>query len=196
VAGISIPEAMPAADGPHQRRVPVDQGVALSRQLAAESLVIASSDAVTARRLAVAAWSVSHAGQAQSAMTTLLIEQQPNGILRAGQAGYGLTQVAFSPGGTLLATADADGTIQLWNLATGQLVGAALYVGIGFPVNGVAFSPDGKQLAAADADGTVRMLPVALFTDPYGVLCAQVGPPTGAEWAQYAPGEPQPAICK
>jgi WD40 repeat protein len=34
--------------------------------------------------------------------------------------------VAFSPDGNLLATADADGTTRLWNLATGQAVGAPL----------------------------------------------------------------------
>ena len=106
-----------------------------------------------------------------------------------------MNAVAFSPDGKLLASAEVDGTVQLWNLAAGQPAGAALQVGIGYPVNGVAFSPDGKLIAAADADGTVRMWPVSLFADPYAALCAQVGPPTRAEWAQYAPGEPQPAVC-
>ena len=110
-------------------------------------------------------------------------------------AGDAVNAVAFSPDGKLLASAEVDGTVQLWNLAAGQPAGAALQVGIGYPVNGVAFSPDGKLMAAADADGTVRMWPVSLFADPYAVLCAQVGPPTRAEWAQYAPGEPQPAVC-
>ena len=366
VAGIAVSDAASASR---------QHAIALSRQLAADSLAIASSDSVTARRLAVAAWSISHTDQARSAMTTLLIEQQPNGILRADRSGYGVTgvafsadgkllaaaygdgyvrlwnpvtgqalgalpadtargggvnAVAFSPDGTLLASADADGTIriwnpvtgqtagaalhagigsavhgvafspdgnllasadadgtiriwnpvtgqivsalladtargggvnavtfsqdgtllasadadgtirvwgraagqipripvatyavagsavnavafspdgkllasaevdgtvQLWNLAAGQPAGAALQVGIGYPVNGVAFGPDGKLIAAADADGTVRMWPVSLFADPYSVLCAQVGPPTRAEWAQYALGEPQPAVC-
>ena len=110
-------------------------------------------------------------------------------------AGSAVNAVAFSPDGKLLASAEVDGTVQLWNLAAGQPAGAALQVGIGYPVNGVAFSPDGKLIAAADADGTVRMWPVSLFADPYAALCAQVGPPTRAEWAQYAPGEPQPAVC-
>ena len=63
--------------------------------------------------------------------------------------------MAFSPDSTLLATADADGTVQLWNPASGQ-VSLTTYTGNG-AMTGVAFSPDGKLLATADADGTVRV---------------------------------------
>jgi WD40 repeat protein len=62
-------------------------------------------------------------------------------------------------------------------------------------VNGVAFSPDGKLLATASADNTVSTWQMPLFVDPYAALCADVGPPTKANWLQYAPGEPQPTIC-
>ena len=68
--------------------------------------------------------------------------------------------VAFSPDGKLLATAGADGTIRLWNPATGQAVGAPLPADTGAgpaACSAVAFSPDGKLLATAGADGTVRL---------------------------------------
>ena len=106
--------------------------------------------------------------------------------------------MAFSPDGKLLASAEANGTVRLWNIATRQPVGTPLPAGIssGRRVSGVAFSPDGTLLASADADGTVRTWPMPLFTDPYTALCADVGPPTKAEWTRCAPGETQPSICQ
>jgi WD40 repeat protein len=66
--------------------------------------------------------------------------------------------VAFSPQGSLLAAADHDGGVYLWNEAS-VLTGAArqpsvsLTVPDGEAVQAVAFSHDGKYLAAGDADG-------------------------------------------
>lgn len=73
--------------------------------------------------------------------------------------GAPVSGVAFSPDGTLLATASVDGSFQLWDVATRQPVGEPLsQTGTGWDV---AFSPDGTQLATVSLDHNVRLWDVA-----------------------------------
>ena len=59
---------------------------------------------------------------------------------------YSVYSVAFSPDGKTLASASRDGTVQLWEVSTGQL--KATLKGHTNAVHSVAFSPDGKTLAS------------------------------------------------
>ncbi|MCA9053549.1 MAG: hypothetical protein KDA75_06915, partial [Planctomycetaceae bacterium] len=69
-------------------------------------------------------------------------------------AGQPITAVAASADGALAATGHADGSVRLWNLATGQ-PGATLG-GHTAAVRAVAFSPDGTSLYSGGDDKSLR----------------------------------------
>ncbi|TDC97282.1 hypothetical protein E1285_04105 [Actinomadura sp. 7K507] len=68
--------------------------------------------------------------------------------------------VAWSPDGSLLATASSDHTVRVWRLEDGGTEVAVLQ-GHEKTVSSVAWSPDGSRLASASDDGTVRVWDVA-----------------------------------
>jgi len=70
--------------------------------------------------------------------------------------------VAFSPDSRLLASALWDGTILLWDVATGTL--QQTLEGHDGSVNSVAFSHNSKLLASASDDETVRLWDAATDT--------------------------------
>jgi RNA polymerase sigma factor (sigma-70 family) len=68
---------------------------------------------------------------------------------------HGVTALAFAPDCKLLASAGADRTVRLWEVATGREVGR--FRGHSQSHFCLIFSADGKTLASAGLDGSVRL---------------------------------------
>jgi WD40 repeat protein len=69
----------------------------------------------------------------------------------------GVSSVAFSRNGKLLATGDQNGNAYLWDVATGSRIATLPTPGPNSSVSSVAFSPNGKILATANQDGTTSL---------------------------------------
>jgi len=87
-----------------------------------------------------------------------------------------LYAVAFSPDGSLLATAGYDRDIKLWNLGDTSLV--RTFSGHNGAVYDLAFSPDGTALASASGDQSVKLWRVA-----DGERLDTLGQPEGEQFA-------------
>jgi WD40 repeat protein len=95
--------------------------------------------------------------------------------------------VVFSRDGKVLAGGCGDGTVWLWNRATGQLVGTPQHAtsSARYGAPGVAFSPDGMLLASADTNGTVRLWNPAT-SQPIGAPIP-AGAPNGVDTVAFSP---------
>jgi WD40 repeat protein len=113
-------------------------------------------------RLAVAGVAAGDAGAA-SASGAVALFAVPDGRLVQELPGHApaprspgfVHAVAFSPDGGRLATASADLTARVWDLATGEELLAV--VGHDGPVMAVGFSPDGARLVSASWDRQAKV---------------------------------------
>jgi len=142
LALVAAGAAIAAADNAdHQRRL------AISRQLAAQSEIV--GDPETAALLAVAAWRTAPTPEARYRM--LDVAARPG---RGALSGHNrpITELAFSPDGSLIATGSDDGLVWLWDIASRRRLDPPIVASgpascsAGFAM---AFSPGGKTLATA-----------------------------------------------
>jgi WD40 repeat protein len=66
-----------------------------------------------------------------------------------------VTDLAFRPDGSRLATATEDGAVRVWDPDSGEEL--VVLRGHDAVVGSVAFNPDGTRLASVAADGVVRV---------------------------------------
>nr|XP_019557895.2 WD repeat, SAM and U-box domain-containing protein 1-like [Aedes albopictus]XP_029725429.1 WD repeat, SAM and U-box domain-containing protein 1-like [Aedes albopictus]XP_029725431.1 WD repeat, SAM and U-box domain-containing protein 1-like [Aedes albopictus] len=67
---------------------------------------------------------------------------------------YGVTSVRVSPKGAVLASASVDGTVMLWNLATGEETNVLTQEG-GEAIRACIFSPNGASIVSSDDNGYI-----------------------------------------
>ncbi len=121
--------------------------------------------------------------EAESALRRLL--EGVGGIPLIGHQGS-VEALAFHPGGDLLASGGADGTVRLWRTEFSAPEHVATSEG-GSSVNAIAFDKRSGRLASAHADGTVRLWPVIDPTEPHLEGPALLAPP-GRARAEDSPG--------
>jgi WD40 repeat protein/energy-coupling factor transporter ATP-binding protein EcfA2 len=137
--------------------------VALSRQLAAESLAQMDNQPDLAFLMVIEA---NRTYESLEARGILLQDMQYREYLSTFLHGHTaeVHKVVFSPDGKLLATAsgsgEKDNSVRLYDVESGQPIGEAL-AGHQAPVQCVSFSSDGKLLASGDDAGVVMLWDVA-----------------------------------
>ncbi|MDQ2716897.1 MAG: protein kinase [Chloroflexota bacterium] len=83
-----------------------------------------------------------------------MVDSAPPTFMYTGHT-YVVMGVAWSPDGKRIASADANGIVQVWDAVDGKHV--LKYRGHARFVDGVAWSPDGKRIASASNDTTVQV---------------------------------------
>ena len=159
---------------------------ASSRQVALEAGQVRTQDPAVAAQLGVASYRIAHTPQAAAAL--LESTGTPSGARLTDTTAIA-QWTAISPDHTLMAVAGADGTLNLWNVASpGRpvLVDHLVAANASDPLYVTAFSPDGQVLAAAGAARQVRLWNISDPAHP-APLPALTGPASTIYSVAFSP---------
>jgi WD40 repeat protein len=130
-----------------------ERQTARSRDLAARSMAVNAGNGVTALELAVSAMAASPTDQARTALARATTVSRLTAVLRGHTDS--LTDAAFSPDGSRVATASSDGTVRVWDWRTSE--SPVILRGHDGTVWSVDFDPASGRYAAAGYEGSVRV---------------------------------------
>jgi len=138
---------------------------AVSRELAAQGLIHLNLDSLDlSLLLSAAAVNIQDTAEARdSLLRALTFRPHLKKMLHNKDTGSGrvlFTSTAISPDGSIVAAADYDKKILMWNAITGQQMGPPLAGGED-SISDLEFSPDGTLLASGDFGNVLKLWNVA-----------------------------------
>ena len=120
---------------------------------------------------------------------------------RAPSAGHNtVVDMAFAPDGRTLVTADYEGRLILWDVASGELIIDPIRVSPATQETRVAISPDGSAAAFGAEEGTVFLWKPFFGSDDMHAIeaafCRQAGRNLSrVEWEEFLPREDYRRTC-
>jgi len=134
------------------RQARAQRDVAVSRELAAQSLSESERNWSQSILLALASSQIGHSVETRAALLASVLGLGRPVTFLWGHA-RAVRAVAFTPDGTLLASASEDGRVVFSDVATHLPAGTALEAGA--MIASLAFSPDGSLLVSAGNNGVI-----------------------------------------
>ena len=134
-----------------------NEKIAVSRELAAAAISNLEVDPERSILLALQAEATAHTTEAENVLHRSIRSSRVLLTIRPNKTSYGsVMSVAYSPDGKNIATANYEGSAQIWDATTGELL-LTLFSGHANVISSIVYSPDGKRVATASSDKTVKI---------------------------------------